>query len=256
MDMSYSTEVRLKLFGDSALVLGVFSLISIVLLIAFPSPILLLSFFILLLLAIIAAGITIIYSLRKKSSSGRTTAIVGAVMAVGAVLFFAYLYSKVHSTLMKEYELLQSIMEGDTEKAKSLIENGVALDRTGQDGNTALHLACRMGRESIVSCLYKHGAEIDARNHQQWTPLVVSIFYGQPEIAEYLIHMGANVHLEDSAGNSPLHHSVLTYKTGVLQLLVRRGAKIDSKNGDGKTPVDLCRDMHYTELLDFLKYKK
>ncbi len=69
--------------------------------------------------------------------------------------------------------LLIASREGLPDLVQCLVENGVDVNATDQDGNTALMAASDKGNLDIVSMLLRKGADVRARNKQGQTALTV-----------------------------------------------------------------------------------
>ncbi|KAL4225169.1 hypothetical protein ACF0H5_015861 [Mactra antiquata] len=76
--------------------------------------------------------------------------------------------------------------------------------REPKSGNTALHLACRMGHFDIVRLLLENGAKIDLKNNFRCTPINLAIEGLQRRICHYLIEWGCDVHSKNVKGQSVL----------------------------------------------------
>lgn len=64
-----------------------------------------------------------------------------------------------------------------------LIEQGNLVNRRDKHGNTALHLACIMGRsKDMISAFLQKKWSIDTKNHNRWTPFHEACSYGNREI--------------------------------------------------------------------------
>jgi len=85
--------------------------------------------------------------------------------------------------------------------------NGANLDAAQElhGGDTALHVAARLGHLAVVKVLLDAGATIDVR---------------------------------DCFGRTPLHDAGKHYKLQVARELIRRGADIYARDADGETPLD------------------
>ncbi|NGX62010.1 MAG: Photosystem I assembly protein Ycf3 [Chlamydiae bacterium] len=66
-----------------------------------------------------------------------------------------------------------------------LVQEKIALDTSDAKGNTALHIASSLGKQSIIPHL---SFQIQERNYDQKTPLHLAIEYGQVEILPLLVH--------------------------------------------------------------------
>ncbi|XP_060562776.1 uncharacterized protein LOC132722318 isoform X2 [Ruditapes philippinarum] len=76
--------------------------------------------------------------------------------------------------------------------------------REPKTGNTALHLACRMGHFDIVRLLLENGANFDIKNNFRCAPINLAIESLQRKICHYLIEWGCDVHSKNVKGQTVL----------------------------------------------------
>ena len=82
-----------------------------------------------------------------------------------------------------------------------LIEHEANVDLQDEDGDTALHFACRSHASlEILSCLIENGASINACTNCKVTPLMMAVENCHKDVVSYLIEHGANVDLQDEDG--------------------------------------------------------
>ena len=98
----------------------------------------------------------------------------------------------------KNDELLEAIMDGDIERAKSLIDAG---------------------------------ADVNARDIDGWTPLMYAALNGHTEIVELLIESGADVNAEDNNGQTVLMFATRGGHTEIVEILIKAGADVKTNNG-------------------------
>ena len=104
------------------------------------------------------------------------------------------------------------------------------------EGQTALHLATRLGKISIVEYLIKIGANPNTKDSFGNTPLHIAASEGQYEIAELFLKKGADINSKDALGNTPLL-LVNSEKNQLIMytLLINNGAKINVSTAFGDT---------------------
>jgi len=68
------------------------------------------------------------------------------------------------------YDFIEACRDGDLNKVKEYIENGVDIEVKNLDYETPLFAACICGRTEVVNFLLKNGANIEARNFAGNTP--------------------------------------------------------------------------------------
>jgi len=157
-------------------------------------------------------------------------------------------YSEYNSVSEKtRTPLMQEIVQGNTGRARELIQHGAEINAA--DGNgytvlmyviwktpdlvmdllirganvnaldnrnvTALHVACDIGHLQSVNTLLEFGAKLDFQNQYGATPLIVAATRGHTDIARLLIDEGANLTLKTPNGYDALktaeyynHHEI------------------------------------------------
>jgi len=103
-----------------------------------------------------------------------------------------------------------------------LLKQDVDLLNTDKQGNTALHLAAKLGQMANVILLEKQLKKVDVLNLRSQTPLILAIKSGHPTIAQWLVNKGADINRKDENGFSAIEYSekaklTLTVKTSTEQ---------------------------------------
>lgn len=98
-------------------------------------------------------------------------------------------------------------VEGNLEKIKELLNEGVDINFQDEEGRSALHMAC--DREHL-------------------------------NIVEFLLQNNANINIQDNEGNTPLHYACICCYEDIIKLLLQYSPNLDIKNDDEETPYDLC----------------
>jgi len=80
-----------------------------------------------------------------------------------------------------DYMLHEKVFSGDIDEVRELLKTE---DPTRKDmhGNTALHLACMLGHQDIITLLLDRGAPIKVKNSLGWSPMAEAISYGDRQI--------------------------------------------------------------------------
>lgn len=85
--------------------------------------------------------------------------------------------------------------------AAALIENGMNVNATANDGTTALHLAVR-GPEDDVKALIKAKADPNAQDKSGNTPLILAAKWESEKKVRMLLRAGADHNIKNNAGES------------------------------------------------------
>nr|XP_057947602.1 NF-kappa-B inhibitor epsilon [Doryrhamphus excisus] len=134
-----------------------------------------------------------------------------------------------------------------TEVVKSLVAKKVSLELQDQDGNTALHVACRHG---LTLCATEMTSEISPSKlalvleTQNWRGLAclhLAALNRQQQIMKLLMKKGADLNIQEgTSGKTPLHLAVEQHDIPSVKLLLSRGANVDAAMYNGCTPLHLA----------------
>jgi ankyrin repeat protein len=137
----------------------------------------------------------------------------------------------------------EALGDGRVAEALQILQKGsVDLDGRGPDGDTALHLACLYGHETIVKELLARNVDVNALDEDNSAPIHNASASGYDAIVEMLLAKKANVQPRDSDGETPLHLAANGDHPKVVRILLSAGADKTIQNNDGDTPLDLSRD--------------
>lgn len=93
----------------------------------------------------------------------------------------------------KGYTLLMCCVgEHYTDGVKQLLDARANVNHMGNDGNTALHLACFFGDMDIIMLLVDHLAFLDVENEYGVTPLGMACISNQIDVVQYFCSIGAD----------------------------------------------------------------
>jgi uncharacterized protein len=172
-------------------------------------------------------------------------------------------------------DLVAAAAQGDAQAVEKLLDLGLPLESTDNQGATALLRACGQGHAAVVQLLLARGADLDhaaasgatclsaavsARRdavvdellHSRvaldrrlpggGTALMIAAALGFPELVEKLLAAGADPNLADEKGSTALHaaaHYAFSHAglraRAVLEALLRLGAAPNTRNAKGQT---------------------
>ncbi len=107
---------------------------------------------------------------------------------------------------------------------REMLRRGAVLDRTGEDGFTALGAAAWRGHRSTVRLLARAGADLATWGHNGHPPLHLAALAGHASVVEDLIALGSPVEGLNRARETALDVAASTNQEAVLDLLIRVGA--------------------------------
>lgn len=101
------------------------------------------------------------------------------------------------------------------------------------------------------------GVDINAQGDDGCTALLLACCHGFAEAAELLLERGANVHLLTTGGASPLQMAAQNGHLAIVRSLLQRGADVNLRDQDGTTPLiaacrNLIREDDYPQLIQEL----
>jgi len=98
--------------------------------------------------------------------------------------------------------LIKAMKLGRKDVVQWLLKQQVDLTQKNRLGNTALHIAAKLGAIEYMIAMKKQLKQIDFKNTQKKTPLIIAIINKQQAMAQWLINNGANTKIKDSFGKS------------------------------------------------------
>jgi putative CocE/NonD family hydrolase len=152
-------------------------------------------------------------------------------------------------------QLHQAAAQGDLERVRSLISNGIDVNAKGSSGDTALHCAAQNDHKEIVQVLLANGADVNARQGEDGsTALEHAVRNKNKDLVHLLITKGADVNLS-GWDYPPLVSAVWEEDKAMVELLVNHGAKFDAKNKDGWTAFRWAAAQGSRDIVEFFVSK-
>jgi len=111
---------------------------------------------------------------------------------------------------------------GNLNRVKALLNQGVPVNSRTVDGLTPLHYAAIKGHLNIVQELLRRGAHLNPRDRIGVTPLYVAALYNNPHIFHALIKAGANPKYRNIYGLRA--HNFVKYNNDLNTLKTSRAA--------------------------------
>jgi glucuronoarabinoxylan endo-1,4-beta-xylanase len=190
----------------------------------------------------------------------------------------------IKTTLHNGWTLLHlSIMNGDGDAVKYLIESGADINAKANDGYTPLHMAAsnfsdnvnkpnkveEMTKYDIFRLVMNAKPDISAVTADGMTPLhaaVINAYTGWRQDARHslqriedLITAGINPEAKDRNGRTALHLACMqgylrytgvpSVKADVAELLIRKKSGMNAVDNEGKTPLHYAVKMGYSEIV-------
>ncbi|KAL3443137.1 ankyrin repeat-containing domain protein [Aspergillus insuetus] len=119
----------------------------------------------------------------------------------------------------------------------SLAEKKFDIHTTNHIGYTALHNACKAGRESSARFLLDAGLDPNVPAVGGTIALHLAVSRGELSTIRLLIKRRADISARTSGGYTALHWAVDSRNCDVAALLVSGGAEVDQQDNFGRTPL-------------------
>ncbi|MEG0949651.1 MAG: ankyrin repeat domain-containing protein [Bacteroidales bacterium] len=140
--------------------------------------------------------------------------------------------------------LFEACQNGDLEKARVALQNGVVPNIRNEEGWMPIHYAAENGYDEIISLLLEAGADINALNSAGFTPFQVLMIceHYSPLIVGQMIQAGARV-------GTPLHQAILLNDPVETEQLIRNRKFVDAADDLGNTPLHLVVAVNNSALI-------
>lgn len=151
--------------------------------------------------------------------------------------------------------LHRATKEGNLTVVSELLKCGYRnLEAKNQDGQTAVHLASRLGKNDILEKLISHGASVNCRDTEGCTPLHYACQMNLPDTVAILVEKGgANVQIRNTQTNwVPLHEAASRGHIDVVKTLISLCAPLRPRTSDKETPACLAERNGYFDCAKIL----
>ncbi len=150
-------------------------------------------------------------------------------------------------------QLISAAYNGKTKTLEQAIIDGKDVNTTStKQGIPLLSYAAGAGHTPTVSMLLMHQAEINRTDNNGWTALHFAASNGHLETLDLLTAMGADLNLKTSEDWTALMYAVFANHTEVVKRLIFRGADKSFATADGLTAAEIAKSKGFHDLLAFL----
>ncbi|XP_055932458.1 ankyrin-3-like [Argiope bruennichi] len=105
------------------------------------------------------------------------------------------------------------------------------------DGDSALHLATKLGNLEAIAELYYLGANLNLKNSKGYSPIHLAVLHNKLTVIDTLVHCGARIDAADRHRNTPVHLAVMKKNIAALRLICYLRANINLRNSYGDAPL-------------------
>ncbi len=115
-----------------------------------------------------------------------------------------------------------------------------------------LFMAAVNGNNAQIGKLLAQGLDVNVSNTERETALHMAAAKGHYSTVIYLINNGAYPLARTVKNWIPLHHAVRFRHYNIANYLVKRGSPVDEKTSDGLSAIDMARNLNDYRLLSIL----
>jgi hypothetical protein len=143
--------------------------------------------------------------------------------------------------------------EGRVDIVADILEGGIDVNATTQDGDTALIAAAHQGHVEVLELLLKRGAAINKKNREGLTALTMAASEGQTDAVKFLAERSGEVNVKTKDGITPLMIAALNGHYDTVEVLLQSGANPNAKTKDGNTALGAAEYGGHLEIVELLK---
>jgi len=143
---------------------------------------------------------------------------------------------------------------GDVEKVRELVAEGVDVNQVDTMVGTPLTKAAMAGEAEAVRALIEAGADVNIKGGMIGLTPLQAAAGSSLEITKLLLEAGADNSVRDLSGNTLMHIAAETGQLEVVKLLLEAGADVSAKNdvGEGEEPIEYAGRAEYFDVVDVL----
>lgn len=139
--------------------------------------------------------------------------------------------------------LLDAAEAGNVAEVTRLLDAGVPVDATDDEGETALIEAAEAGHTEVVRLLLQRGASVNRADHDGETALIEASEEGRTEVVRLLLDQPfLQLDAVDVNGRTALATAAAEGHADVVSLLLGRGAAVGTADRWGRTALQLSED--------------
>jgi len=140
----------------------------------------------------------------------------------------------------------------DAGQLKELLDkNADLVNKTDDNGNTALCNAALYGKLDAAKLLLEKGADVNVRS-SQYPPLYWAAWGGDMEMAKLLLRYKADVNIKNERGCTPLYEAAQKGFADVVGLLASHGADVNMPGEYGSTALHRAAQNGYLDTVRVL----
>ncbi|MDP0590317.1 MAG: ankyrin repeat domain-containing protein [Candidatus Endonucleobacter bathymodioli] len=130
----------------------------------------------------------------------------------------------------------------DTSMLKALLDHRPNVDAKDYNGQTALHHVVTKNMVDHTQLLLSAGASANIKNDEGVTPIFLTIY--DNVLLNILLHHNSHLDYADSKGYTLLHHAIRNGRIDTMHILLESGANVNVTNASGSTPLHYAASHH------------
>ncbi len=134
-------------------------------------------------------------------------------------------------------QLVDAARDGDIEKMRSLLAEGVDPNGQNKDGFTALCAATSRNQLQAAKFLVEQGADILQPTKYDVTSYDIALYWGHIELVQWNLENGISPFKKDHQERTPLNTAVRQGHPALVRLLLEKGADINEVDSDDHAPL-------------------
>lgn len=141
-----------------------------------------------------------------------------------------------------ESRLVSAVSRNDTAEVAKLLNSSANLNEKSMAGETALHIAIRLGNKEIFRMLLEHGSKTDIFDREGASVVHRAAEQNSDEWLKLMVEHGANLELENVGnkhfpGRTPLFYALSKRQSECVKYLISAGASLNHQDARGDTPL-------------------
>ncbi|XP_052767081.1 ankycorbin-like isoform X3 [Mya arenaria] len=141
--------------------------------------------------------------------------------------------------------LIVACKNGNAEQVKHLLEEGTSVCTKDHSGKTALHhCADNLETQCAEMLLDKDPSVLEEKDEQGYTVLTLAVLVGNDKLMTLLLDRKANLQVTDNEGHLLTHWAAVCGQLKVLDILVQHGADLSSADHHHAYPIHYAAQMN------------
>lgn len=176
---------------------------------------------------------------------------IGYLFSLSTQTSISYLssWTKKQIVNLREKILIEDVRNGEKEKVKKYLQEGLNPNIQSNIGETGLFIASQRGDEDIVKEFLYHRANPNITTAEGLSPLFIASKKGYDSIVRVLLFYGADPNICNKNGETALLMAVKNRKTRVMEVLLKEGVNPNILDNGGNSALVWASKKGDTEMV-------